>query len=29
MEEYLNKVKALVDDLKGKDIILPNQVIIA
>ena len=29
MEEYLNKVKSLVDDLTGKDIILPNQVIIA
>lgn len=29
MEEYLNKVKALVDDLKGKEILLPNQVIIA
>lgn len=29
MEEYLNKVKSLVDDLKGKGIELPNQVIIA
>lgn len=29
MEEYLNKVKSLVDDLKSKDILLPNQVIIA
>ena len=29
MEEYLNHIKNLVDDLKGKDIILPNQVVIA
>ena len=29
MEEYLNKVKTLVNNLKGKEIILPNQVIIA
>ena len=29
MEEYLNRVKTLVDDLKGKGIKLPNQVIIA
>lgn len=29
MEEYLNRVKSLVDDLKGKDIVLPNQVVIA
>jgi hypothetical protein len=28
MEEYLDKVKALVDDLKGKDTILLNQVIL-
>src|SRR3569623_666906 len=29
MENYLNKVKYLADDLKSKDIMLPNQVIIA
>jgi hypothetical protein len=29
MEEYLNRVKTLVDDLKGKGIELPNQVVIA
>lgn len=29
MEEYLFKVKALVDDLKSKDITLPKQVVMA
>lgn len=29
MENYLNKVKLLIDDLRSKEIILPNQVIIA
>ena len=29
MENYLNKVKSLVDDLRSKDIILPTQVITA
>ena len=29
MEEYLFKVKALVDDLKSKNIILPKQVVMA
>ncbi|KAI0995475.1 hypothetical protein K3495_g12704 [Podosphaera aphanis] len=29
MEEYLNKVKQLTNDLESKEIILPNQVIIA
>ncbi|KAJ5767425.1 hypothetical protein N7533_000008 [Penicillium manginii] len=29
MEQYLNKVKLLINDLKSKDIILPNQVVIA
>jgi hypothetical protein len=29
MEEYLNKVKQLTDQLKAKEIELPNQVTIA
>jgi hypothetical protein len=29
IEEYLNRVKTLVDNLKGKGIDLPNQVVIA